>query len=484
MAREQQHGRARRGAALWRRLRAGLVSVLSGCQMVPAHVATSRRPDLPIPRAALVAGQLAADTAVQTACHPVGSVGVVLIEPAMAAAEALTGVFRKRLALHLTPSPRPLAPCRPTLDVDALEAELRRVAGDELQPAAIRLITDGHEALAALEEAIDEATCRIDVLMYLWDNDPLGWRVARRLAARASPTLRVRVLVDGGGNLLQGEPGTASAARANAVVCWLARQPYVQVIRTRNPFFRFDHRKLVLIDGRIAWSGGRNFTWGAFFEAHDVTYVLTGPLTGEMAERYERYWREQGGPPGPTTPPPLPVPDANTLARQVRTRPYESNLAHTVYTAVDHARHHIYIENPYFTDNHLFVKLAWARQRGVDVRVVLTLDSGSKIIDVANRVTVNRLIHLGIRVYLYPGQTHAKVMVVDGMWGYVGTGNFDPLSLRHNREMGVAISHGPLVAELEERLFLADFRPDWEVHEPLPLVGYEFLVEALASMFL
>jgi cardiolipin synthase len=308
--------------------------------------------------------------------------------------------------------------------------------------------------------------------------------VARLLAARAGPTLTVRVLVDGGGNLLQGEPRAATAGQVNAVVCWLAHQPFVRLIRTRNPFCRFDHRKLVLIDGRLVWSGGRNFTRGAFFEAHDLTYTLSGLLTAEVAARFERYWREQGGPPGEPPPPPPPADDANTRARLVRTRPYESNLAHTVYTAVERAQNHVYVENPYFSDNSLFIRLARARRRGVDVRVMLTLDSGSKLLDVANRATVNRLLRAGIRVYLYPGQTHVKALSVDGVWAYLGTGNFDALSLRHNRELGVAISHGPLVGELEERVFLTDFRPEWEVCRPLPLGGYEFIFEGLASLFL
>jgi cardiolipin synthase len=482
--RHRNGGKGRLRAALWRRLRAGLVSLLAGCQAVPGHVTTCRHTDLPVPRAARVAGQIAVDTAAEAGRRPLRSASVVVIEPVLALGEAATGLFRKRLGLNLAPRPGPVPVCRPTLDPDALEAELNRVARDDSQPACIRLILDGHEALAALKEALDQATCQIDVLMYLWDNDPLGWAVARLLAARAGPTLTVRVLVDGGGNLLQGEPRSATARQVNAVVCWLAHQPFVRLIRTRNPFCRFDHRKLVLIDGRLVWSGGRNFTRGAFFEAHDLTYTLSGPLTAEVAARFERFWREQGGPPGEPPPPPLPADGANTRARLVRTRPYEANLARTVYTAVERARHHIYVENPYLSDNSLFLRLAQARRRGVDVRVMLTLDSGSKLLDVANRATVNRLLRAGIRVYLYPGQTHVKALSVDGVWAYLGTGNFDALSLRHNRELGVAVSHGPLVGELEERLFLTDFRPEWEVCRPLPLGGYEFLFEALASMFL
>jgi cardiolipin synthase len=450
----------------------------------PAPVATCARPDTRVPRTVLAVRQVVVDSALETARRPLLSLGGVVAEPVMALDAAAVGVAHKRLAVNLGPPPGPVPPDRPALDPDALEADLRRVAGDELQPASVRLYTDGPEALAALEAAIDRATCSIDVLMYLWDNDPVGWAVARKLAAKASPTLRVRVLIDGGGNLLQGQPEEASAGEANAVVCWLARQPNVQVIRTRNPFFRFDHRKLVLVDGRLAWSGGRNFTHEAFFVAHDVSYTLTGPLTGEMTARYERFWQEQGGPPGPPPLPPLDVPDANAQARLVRTRPYGADLARVIYTAVDRAQHHVYVENPYFTDNRLFAKLVQARRRGVDVRVVMTLDSGNAAIDAANRVTVNRLLRAGIRVYLYPGRTHVKALSVDGVWAYLGTGNFDPLSLRHNRELGLAVSHGPLIGELEARVFLTDFRPEWEVLDPLPLAGYEFLIEPIASLFL
>ncbi len=369
------------------------------------------------------------------------------------------------------------------LDESVLEEQLRRLAGDELKPANIELLVEGTEALTALESAFQVANCQIDVLMYLWENDPVGWRLARLLAAKAGPTLRVRVLVDGGGNLLQAEPRDAGAGDVNAVVCWLARQPYVEVLRTRNAFCRFDHRKFVLVDGRLFWSGGRNFNQESFRTAHDLTYMLTGPLTGDLADRYEAFWQEQGGQPGPPPPPPLDAPEPDTKARLVRTRAYESNLAKTVYTAVDRACGHIYLENPYFTDNCLIVKLIQARRRGVDVRVVLTLQSGAAVTDIANRITVNRLLRAGIQVYLYPGLTHVKALSVDGLWAYIGTGNFDSLSLRHNREIGLALSHGHVVRSLEERLFLPDFRVEWQVTEKLPTTTFEYGVELLTSLF-
>jgi cardiolipin synthase len=132
----------------------------------------------------------------------------------------------------------------------------------------------------------------------------------------------------------------------------------------------------------------------------------------------------------------------------------------------------------------LQAKLARARRRGVDVRVVLTLHDVSETVNRANRVTANRLLRAGVRVYLYPGMTHAKAASVDGRWAYLGTGNFDSLSLRRNRELGLAVGPGPVVRELEERLFGADLRPEWELTAPLPTGPCDYLDELLASLFL
>jgi cardiolipin synthase len=474
--------RAFRGSG-WACLGACLLAVTAGCQAPPARPAACD-PDGPVPpRKAVLARQLLADTAVAVAHHPARAGYTLLTEPVAYLRAAAVGTFYKRLVLPLAPEPPPLDPARPTLDPAALEEELQKVAGNELRPADVRLFVDGPEALAALHRVIDGAACRIDVLMYLWDSDPLGEEVAAHLASRAGPGCRVRVLVDGGGNLIDGLPKGASAAEVNRVVCRLARQPYVEVIRTRNAAARFDHRKLVVADGRLAWSGGRNFTAPSFFEYHDLSYTLAGPLAGEMAEVFEDFWREQGGTPAPPTPE-SPAPVANAWARLVRTRPVRRQLAQVLYRAVDRARHHVYMENPYFSDPRVIARLARARQRGADVRVVLTVHSDSPAVDRSNKVTANRLLRAGVRVYLYPGMTHVKATAVDGRWAYLGTGNFDALSLRHNRELGLAVGEGPLIAELERRLFLPDFRPEWELTEPLPLSAAEYLYEALASLFL
>ena len=446
--------------------------MLAACLFFPA-AASADGPGAPPPRKVVAAEQIFVDTAVQTTRHPFRAGLTFLADVAGSFRSAGAGLIRKRIGMNLAGPPGPLSPC--------LESERAPALDDQLQPALVRPYIDGPEALAALEQMIDGAARRIDVLMYLWGDDAVGMEVASRLASRAGPHLPVRILVDGGGNLLQGQPKEASVAEVNRVVCWLSRQPYVQLIRTRDPGLHFDHRKLVVVDGATAWSGGRNFTRQAFLEAHDLSFVLSGPLAAQADEVFEMFWRQQGGRAAPAMSYAPPC-EGNAQARLVESGPLQRQLAHTLYREVDSARQSIVLENPYISDSLLLSKLAQARRRGVDVRVVMTLHDVSDVVNRANRVTANRLLRAGVRVYLYPGMTHVKALAVDGCWAYLGTGNFDPLSLRHNRELGLAIGAGPVIQEVEEQLFLPDFRPEWELNGPLPLTAEDYGWELLASL--
>ncbi len=460
--------------------------LLLGCRTAPARFAGCEPDICGSSRTAILLHQQFADTAAQAVHRPFQTGRAALSETGQFLHGAGQELVVKRVALTHVRGQDPPADA-PGVDPAALESALQKLAESPLQPADVRLYPDGAEALAALVQLIDGATCRLDVLMFLWDNDPVGWEVARRLAARAGPDLPVRVLVDGGGNLIFGLPEEASFAEVNRVVCWLARQPYVEVIRTRNACLRYDHRKLVLADGRAAWSGGRNFTERSFFFNRDLSFTVTGPLTEELDALFEESWREQGGPacrPQPDEARAVaeaPLPDE---ARVVATGPARHDLAEAVYRALDCARHHVYVENVYFSDAGVVNRLIRARQRGCDVRAVLTIHSNSDLFNRVNRATANRLRAAGVRVYLYPGMTHVKAAAVDGCWVYVGTGNFDPLSMRHDRELGVAVSAGPVIAELEERLFRPACRDDWELKEPLPLSLCDRAWELLAGLFL
>jgi cardiolipin synthase len=451
---------------------------------------------------ALLLKQLLEDSLVQIICNPLEFTHNFCKEPMVHLRAAGTGMWCKHLVPPFLKAPEPLADARESLDPDKLDEEMHELSGKRLQPAQVEIYPDGTVALENLRDLIDRATCSLDILMFQWENDCIGEELAQRVAARAGPHLRVRVLIDGGGNLVFGHP-EEGRKEVNKVVCWLAQQPYVEVIRTRNPFARFDHRKLVLVDGKLAWTGGRNFSHLSFFGQHDVSLTLRGPLVDELQEHYHEFWCEQGGSKCPpidvaTAPPndpvqvvtavtttePAPELAVNAWARLVFNLPPKLHLANAMYLAVDSAKHHVYVENPYFADTLMVWKLIKARRRGVDVRVVLTIQSDCETINHSNRATANRLLKAGIRVYLYPQNVHMKALSVDGCWAYLGTGNCDPLSLRHNRELGLAVGAGPLIEEIDERVFHTDFRPDWEMHEAMPLSLKDYLCEILANVAL
>src|SRR5262249_43930055 len=137
-----------------------------------------------------------------------------------------------------------------------------------------------------------------------WDSDALGWAIAYRLAARAACLgaapdggASVRILVDGGGTPIHAPPEKKTAAQANAVFGWRLPQPHNPGLRDPHGLGDFDHRKVVLVDDQVAWSGGRNFTLASFFEYHGLSYVLRGPLVRELAGRFEESWRDAGGKP-------------------------------------------------------------------------------------------------------------------------------------------------------------------------------------------
>lgn len=504
----QSMGEGEKRARVWRCWRvfrrwAGrcVLGILTGCRS-PAQPYTAQPGAIVPPRAAVVVRQVMEDSALELANRPLATSWECLTETTDHLFAWFEGGVTKRVIMPLWGEPLPLPDHTETLDTAELDRELERLTGRSLQPANMNLYVEGHETLRVLQELIAQATSQIDIIMFNWEGDALGEALAAQLAQRAGPELRVRILVDGGGNLIFGEPEDASAATVNRALATLARHPHIEIVRIRNPFARFDHRKLVLIDGRLVWSGGRNFSGASFFEYHDVSFVVDGPLALQLQERFDHDWRTQtGGTPFllracAVAPPSIPsstsspritdhqTQPTNALARVLHSEPGRRQIAQALYQAVDSARHHIYVENVYFSDSRLLYKLAQARRRGVDVRVVLSVHTTTDMHNRANRVLANRLLRAGVRVYLYPGMTHVKAVSVDGVWAYLGTGNFDPLSLRHNNEIGLAIHASPVIRELEECLFQRDFRPQWELTQPLPVSIKDHLAELLASMYM
>ncbi|HWG41877.1 MAG TPA: hypothetical protein VN688_03755, partial [Gemmataceae bacterium] len=209
--------------------KAALLLLVAGCQTSPGQLGGCKPNTYHTSRKRVLARQLLADTAEEIGHHPLRAGRTVLADQAGLFGSMGRGLFGKRLAMRLHGAPPPLSTCPAVVNPELLETNF--------EPAAVQLYRQGGDALAVLEQMIDSAMCRIDVLMYIWEDDAVGWGVARHLAARAAPDRRVRILVDGGANLIfvptpTDDPVSPSASEdkkavkagdANKVVCWLAR---------------------------------------------------------------------------------------------------------------------------------------------------------------------------------------------------------------------------------------------------------------------
>lgn len=317
-------------------------------------------------------------------------------------------------------------------------------------------------------------------MMYGWDDDETGREVAFALIARARSGVRVRVLTDHAAYLIH----NAKAARGCPTYYEeLCTTPNVSILLAPDPFLRLDHRKLAVFDDRVAWSGGMILTQTARVRWHNLAYIAKGPVVGELEDVFAKRWRDCGG--GDESPCPggfdyqcSSTSDANAQVRLIQTDIGVRTLKHAIYHAVDHARKNLYIENCYFTDEILISKLAAAVHRGVDVKAVITLRGNVKRVNQDMVLTANWLLKGGVKVYLYPAMTHVKAMSADGVWSYIGTGNFDELSLRNNREVGLAVSSPSVTSELDQTLFERDVAVSQELHEFLPKPRNWLLLEA------
>lgn len=357
-------------------------------------------------------------------------------------------------------------------------------AGGPCTPARITPLYDSRPAYDALLDLIASARSRIDLMMFSWDDDVAGRGVADALIARARAGIPVRLMVDRGSYVI-GENNQRVPLGCPTYLTDLKAEPNVHLIETPDPGFRFDHRKLAVIDDRIAWSGGMILTSPSLFRWHNFAYLAEGPIVPQFIALFAERWDEVGGPPVATHPEAATaVPVApNAAVRMVRTDIGRRSLKEAIFGAVDNAKHHIYIENCYFSDEILVKKLVAAQARGVDVRAVLTMRGDVKLMNRLSSISANRLFRAGARVYLYPAMTHVKAMSVDGTLAYIGTGNFDDLSLRNNREVGLTVRGPDLIRQIDDNLFLRDMADSEELRALLPLPKGWFFLEASSALY-
>lgn len=331
----------------------------------------------------------------------------------------------------------------------------------------LRLLQGGADFFPALIAAIDAAHVEVHLETYIFNADPTAETVRDALMRAARRGVRVRLLIDGVG--ARELPAAWLEALKAAGVSVLAYRPLAGRWNTNPLSLRRLHRKLAVIDARIAIVGGINLIddfQPVRFDAPrlDFSVEVRGPLLASIHRSVRKLWRLvaltqlQTGERPSQLEPSWPTDGRMRAAYVVR-----DNLAHRrdierVYlAALALARDEIIIANAYFLPGHRFRKLLKkAAARGVRVQLLVQGHTDHPFFQTAARALYRDLLAAGVVIHEYhSSELHAKVAVVDGHWATVGSSNIDPFSLLLAREANIVVDDARFADDLRQRLHQA-----------------------------
>lgn len=332
----------------------------------------------------------------------------------------------------------------------------------------ITLLSRGLEYFPLLEAACEEARREIHIETYIFDEDASGQRIGAALKRAAQRGVATHVLVDGYGSKRLSRVFIKDLERAG-VKFLIYRQERTALIMGRRRLRRM-HRKVAVIDARIAFIGGINIIDDMHTPGHtpprvDYAVRVEGPLLGHIYPAVKRLWAlVEFLQLGADWHHALALKaDAKTEGTQRAAFVIRDNLRHrrdiedAYLEAIAGARSEIIIANAYFFPGLSFRRaLSEAAARGVRVTLLLQGRVEYVLLHYASRALYGALLDAGICITEYHKSfLHAKVAVIDGEWATVGSSNIDPFSLLLAREANVVVQDRAFAAELRARLVTA-----------------------------
>ena len=376
------------------------------------------------------------------------------------------------------------------MDLQSWEDELDKIVGRTKSSGSVDILVDGETFFTRFIDTVTRAKQSVHLQTYIFDNDDYAVRIAELLKRRSNEGVEVKILLDGLGTIA----GTMSDSESQpeyheppaSVRLFLESDSQVDVRQTANPWFTGDHVKSTIVDRETAFIGGMNIGREYRYDWHDLMLELRGPVVSDIEREFRSAWMH-AGPWGDlgyffslVGPKPEKPPARESPLRILLTGPGNYEIYNSQLAAIKRAQRYIYIENAYFTDDRVLRELVMARRRGVDVRVIIPMETDHGPITRSNVLAVNVMLEHGIRVYIYPGFSHVKAAIYDG-WVCIGSANFDRLSFRLNRELNIASSDPEIAEQLLARLFVPDFLHSPELTEPIPERWIDHLVEIISD---
>lgn len=327
----------------------------------------------------------------------------------------------------------------------------------------VLLLAEDKFAFQKIEESLKNAQRSIWAEYYIIRRDETGKRFLDILTEKAREGIEVKLLYDALGSMRIDADRLNKLKKAGGEVeAFLPLNP----LRRRWSVHLRNHRKMIIVDGEIGYTGGMNIgdeysgraRKKGMLVFHDTHLELRGPAVGDLARIFAEDWSfatdKQIEPPHP----PLPLEGANSVVAVVPSGPDQDVNANAMvyFSGITIARQRVLLTSPYFVpDEPTLQALISSAMRGVDVKILVPAISDVRLMRLAARSYYRDLLMAGVRIFEYqPSMLHAKTMVVDGRWCIVGSANVDIRSFRLNFEVGALIFDSNFAKELEKRFYL------------------------------
>ena len=329
-----------------------------------------------------------------------------------------------------------------------------------VQGNRIELLVNGEEAYPAMLAEIEGARESVGLCTYIFDSDEIGLQFVDALADAVARGVDVKVLVDGVGEVYS-RPRISGLLKRRGIptarfLPWDRWQRFLH-LNLRN------HRKILVVDGKLAFTGGMNIGARHLADASDnprkaldLHFKVRGPVVADVERAFLEDWSFATGA-NHLRATPLALEWAGDLwARVIIDGPNEDfeKLQWMYMGATNAARHSVRVMTPYFVPNReLVASLSAAAMRGVTVDIVLPEESNIPFVSWATDAMLWQVLEHGVRVYRQPPPfMHSKLFVVDDQYAIVGSGNFDARSLRLNFEFNLEIYGEEFVSALARHI--------------------------------
>jgi cardiolipin synthase A/B len=334
----------------------------------------------------------------------------------------------------------------------------------------VELMVEDEKAFGQIEHDLASAKHSIWAEYYIVKNDETGHRFLDALCLRARAGVEVRLLYDALGSLgLDGARLKAIRAAGGKVEPFLPLNP----LRRRWAVHLRNHRKMIVIDGDLAFTGGMNV--GDEYSGRsrrkgnqhfrDTHLRIRGPAVRDFAVVFAEDWKF-------ATDESLRLPErhgdgqGNSVVCPLPSGPDQAHnaSAHAFFAGIMAARQQCFVTTPYFVPDEPTIRaLITSAKSGVDVRILLPARNDVRLVGLAARSFYRELVRGGVRLFEYkPSMLHSKSMAVDGQWGIIGSANVDMRSFRLNFEVGAVVFDPALAGEMSRR-FLADLESSREI---------------------